>query len=172
MNIVEKYNTAWPSWFEQIKSRLQVQLQGIFHTIEHVGSTAIPGMVAKPIIDIDIVIEPGSFPRVRDRLAMIGYTHQGDQGISGREAFKRIDNIEKPDISLHHLYVCERGSHELQRHLAFRDFMRQHPEWLKQLCDLKLQLCEKYSNDRQAYMDGKATMVSVITELALKCILQ
>jgi len=98
MNIVEKYNTAWPSWFEQIKSRLQVQLQGIFHTIEHVGSTAIPGMVAKPIIDIDIVIEPGSFPRVRDHLAMIGYTHQGDQGISGWEVFKRIDDIDKPPV--------------------------------------------------------------------------
>ncbi len=74
----------------------------------------------------------------------------------------------KHKLPSHHLYVCEKESHELQKHLAFRDFMKAHPEWRQRLNDLKRQLCEKYDNDRQAYIDGKAAMVSEITELALK----
>jgi len=170
VTLVEEYNTAWPSWFEQIKSRLQGQLQGISHTIEHVGSTAIPGMTAKPIIDIDIVIDPGFFPAIRDHLAIMGYVHRGDLGINGREAFGITDEDAKSSLSPHHLYVCERGSNALHEHLAFRDFMKQHPEWRQRLNDLKRFLCEEHDNDRQAYMDGKAAMVRKITELALKCI--
>jgi len=166
-NLVEEYNTAWPSWFEQIRDRIEDQLQGLPHTIEHVGSTAIPGMTAKPVIDIDIVIDPGTFPEIRDCLRKLGYRHQGDLGIIGREAFDLIEDGETPWLPPHHLYVCERGNHELQKHLAFRDFMRQHPEWCQKLSELKRLLCEEYDNDRQAYIDGKAALVADITELAL-----
>ena len=164
---VEKYNTAWPSWFEEIRNRIESQLQGIPHTIEHVGSTAIPGMTAKPIIDIDIVIEAGVFPAVKDRLAMISYIHRGNLGIPGREAFDLTDANIKPSLPPHHIYVCERSNNALQEHLAFRDFMRRHPELRRRLSDLKRFLCEEHDNDRQAYMDGKADMVKEITGLAM-----
>ena len=168
VTLVEEYNTAWPSWFEQIRSRLEDQLQGIPHEIEHVGSTAIAGMVAKPVIDIVIVIDLGALPAVIDHLSVMGYVHRGDLGIPGREAFGLSETNLECSMPLHHLYVCERENKALKDHLAFRDFMRQHPEWCQRLSELKRQLCKKYDNDRQAYMDGKAAMVSQITELALK----
>lgn len=168
MALVEEYNTVWPSWFEQVRSRIEDQLQGIPHTIEHVGSTAIPGMTAKPIIDIVIVINPGAFLVVRERPTKIGYAHRGDLGILGREAFRLTGDEIASNLPPHHLYVCERGNNALQEHLAFRDFLRQSSEWRERLSNLKLQLCKEHANDRQAYMDGKSALVSEITELALK----
>ncbi|MEK7354429.1 MAG: GrpB family protein [Chloroflexota bacterium] len=168
VTLVEEYDTLWPLWFEQLKTRLEGVLHGIHHVIEHVGSTAVPGMTAKPIIDIVIVCEPGGFPVIRDRMATIGYVHRGDLGIQGREAFNATEVALRLNLPPHHLYACEKGNQALLEHLAFRDFMRQHPEWRQKLNALKWSLCEKYDDDRQAYIDGKSAMVREITELALK----
>ena len=167
VTLVEEYNPLWLSWFEQLKARLEGSLHGIPHTIEHVGSTAVPGMTAKPIIDITIVIEAGGFPAVKASLKTIGYAHVGDQEIPGREVFKIPDEERKASLPAHHLYVCEKGAQPLIEFLAYRDFMRVHPEWRQKLGALKWSLCEKYDNDRLAYMDGKSAMVREITELAL-----
>jgi GrpB-like predicted nucleotidyltransferase (UPF0157 family) len=167
VTLVEEYNPLWPSWFEQLRKRLDAPLGGIPKAIEHVGSTAVTGMVAKPIIDIVIVIEPGGFPAIRDPLAEIGYAHNGDQGIPGREVFRIPYEALKAGLPAHHLYVCEEGAQPLVEHLAYRDFMRAHAEWRQKLNALKRALCEKYDNDRQAYIDGKAAMVREITDLAL-----
>ena len=94
-------------------------------------------MVAKPVIDIGIVIDPGALPAVIDRLAVMGYVHRGDLGIMGREVFGLSETDLKCSMPLHHLYVCGRENKALQEHLAFRDFMRQHPEWCQKLSDLK-----------------------------------
>lgn len=166
MALIEEYDSVWPSWFGQVKARIEEQLQGIPHTIEHVGSTAVPGMAAKPIIDIDVVIEHGALPAIIGRLGNIGYLHRGDLGISGREAFDLAD-LAAGQLPPHHLYVCERDNNALQEHLAFRDFMRLHPEWCQRLSDLKRQLCGESGNDRQAYIDGKSSLVREITRLAV-----
>ena len=165
--LVEVYNPLWPLWFEQLKKRLEAALDGVPCAIEHVGSTAVPGMFAKPIIDINIVIEAGGFPLIKDRLATLGYAHNGDQGIPGREVFKIPDEQLKASLPAHHLYACEKGAQPLIEHLAYRDFMRTSPEWRKKLNAFKWELCEKYDNDRLAYQDGKAAMVREITDLAL-----
>lgn len=167
VTLVEDYNPIWPLWFERLKKHLEAVLNDIPHTIQHVGSTAVPGMTAKPIIDATIVVEAGGFPAVKARLKTIGYAHNGDQGIPGREAFKIPDEEKKASLPAHHLYVCETGNQALIEHLAFRDFMRQHPEWQRRLSVHKRELCEKYDNDRQAYIDGKSDMVKEITRLAL-----
>ena len=138
--LVQPYNADWPSWFEQIKSYLEPGLSGFACTIEHVGSTAVPGMVAKPIIDLDIVIPPSSFPEVKQALEVLGYVHQGDLGIPGREAFDLLNDRAGARLPEHHLYVCEEGVHQLRKHLAFRDFMRKHPEWRERLSQLKRDL--------------------------------
>jgi GrpB-like predicted nucleotidyltransferase (UPF0157 family) len=169
ITLVQPYNADWPCWFEQIKSYLEPGLSGLACTIQHVGSTAIPGMVAKPIIDIDIVIPRRCFPDVKQALEVLGYVHQGDLGVPEREAFDLLDDQAGVRLPKHHLYVCETGVDELRRHLAFRDFMRQHPEWREKLNRLKRELCVKHNNDRQAYIDGKADMVEEITRLALEC---
>lgn len=167
ITLVQPYDPAWPSQFEQMRTLLEGSLQGVDYSIEHVGSTAIPGMVAKPIIDLDIVVVAKSFPTVKERLEALGYVHQGDLGVPKREAFKLLDEKKKASLPAHHLYVCEDGAYELRKHLVFRDFMRRHPEWRERLSQLKKELCLKHNNDREAYIDGKAAMVEEITELAM-----
>lgn len=164
--LVRPYNVAWPDWFERLRARIESLLNEVRHTVEHVGSTAIPGMTAKPVIDIDIVIEPTDFQRTRALLGQLGYAHQGDKGISDREAFDLVDVGAKQLLPSHHLYVCMRDAPELHKHLLFRDFLRKHPEWVQRLSEHKVALCERHGNDRQAYMDAKADMVQQITELA------
>jgi len=166
--LVTRYNPAWPSWFEHIKVRLGPALGSITHRIEHIGSTAVPGMTAKPIIDVVIVIEPRTFPAVKTALEAIGYVHEGDKGLPGREAFKLRDADVRVELPAHHLYVCQRDGHELRKHLAFRDFMRSSPEWVRRLSALKWTLCETHDNDREAYMAGKDAMVREITKLGFR----
>ena len=167
-SLVQPYDPAWPIQFEEITTFLKSGLCGIDCAFEHVGSTAIQGMLAKPIIDLNAVIPPGAFPSVKACLETLGYVHQGDLGIEGREAFDLADTAIRCRLPVHHLYVCEKGALELRRQLAFRDFMRAQPEWRERLNCLKQELCTKHRNDRQAYISGKADMVRRITELAMQ----
>jgi GrpB-like predicted nucleotidyltransferase (UPF0157 family) len=166
--LVTPYNLAWPVWFGRLKARIEPFLLDVPHTVEHVGSTAIAGMTAKPVIDIDLVIERADFPRTCDALGRLGYIHEGDKGIPNREAFDLSEASLKGSLPAHHLYVCMKGTPELHKHIIFRDFMRRHPEWIKRLSAHKVELCERYANDRQAYIDGKSEMVRQITEAAKK----
>ena len=168
VTLVRPYDPTWPLHFGQIKTFLESGLVDVDRTIEHVGSTAIPGMMAKPIIDIDIVITQGTFSKVKERLEALGYIHRGDLGVAKREAFGLVDGEAKARLPEHHLYVCEKGVHELRKHLAFRDFMRHHPEWRERLNRIKRELCVKHNNDLQAYIDGKAATVEEITKLAME----
>ena len=163
--LVQPYDAAWPPQFRQVEAYVAPALAGLGCVIEHVGSTSVPGMVAKPIIDLDVVIPPRSFEEVKRRLEVLGYVHEGDLGIPGREAF---DLVEGEPLPKHHLYVCIAGVDELRRHLALRDFLRAHPEWRERLSRHKLDLCVRYGNDRDAYMAGKAEMVGEITRRALE----
>ena len=167
ITLVQPYSPAWPTQFMQMRMFLESGLAGTNCSIEHVGSTAVPGMVAKPIIDLIIVAKPGAFPEAKACLERLGYAHQGDLGIAGREAFDLVDVDTKTRLPNHHLYVCEADAYELRKQLAFRDYMRQHPVWREKLSRLKCDLCVKHDNDRQAYMDGKAFMVEEITRLAM-----
>jgi len=127
MMLIQDYKESWKDHFVQIKNVLDVALIDLDVTIEHVGSTSVPGLAAKPIIDIDIACaKKVNFEAVRESLASIGYTHKGDFGIPNREVFKRDFFLEKHyllDAITHHLYVCLYGSEELKRHLQFRDFL-------------------------------------------------
>ena len=133
--------------------------------IEHVGSTSIPGLSAKPIIDLDIVIRSyDDLPAVVARLESLGYAHEGDLGISGREAFKRDGNDVPRDGTgkvwpRHHLYVCPEGSEGLTRHVAFRDYLRAHPEELAEYEAVKRSLVEHHPHDWEAYTDGKTDYI-------------
>jgi GrpB-like predicted nucleotidyltransferase (UPF0157 family) len=168
VTLVQPYNPDWPLQFRQIKAFVESCINSIEGTIEHVGSTSIPGMIAKPIIDIDIVVTPEDFVAVRKKLKILGYDHQGDLGIPKREVFNLEDGEAREKLPAHHLYVCETGAYELRKHLAFRDFMKQHPRWRDRLNRHKRELCLKYDNDRQSYIDGKSAMVQEITKLAME----
>ena len=160
--IVEDYNSIWKDEFKKIKDELLTALSGQVISIEHVGSTAVEGLCAKPIIDIDIVID-NNFEEVKGLLEMVGYTHEGDLGISGREAFKYVN---KPYLMMHHLYVCNKDNDELYRHITFRDYLRNHIKDREIYNKIKKEMAFKYPQDIDTYMMGKQP---VILEIYRKC---
>ena len=165
--LVDDYNPEWIIWFVTLREFLAKQLGDSYIAIEHIGSTSVPGMVTKPIIDIDIVIRVGAFADIRRELCAIGYRHEGDLGISGREAFDLRTAKMKSSLPAHHLYVCQSDCAELQRHIAFRNYLRRHEAIVVDLSFLKILLVSKHDNDLQAYICGKSEMVRQITENAL-----
>jgi len=168
VTLVEKYNPEWPGWFEEIKTFLGKKVSQACIRIEHVGSTSIPGMTAKPIIDLILVIKPQGFEEVKAHLSERGYYHEGDKGIQGREAFDLIDIPIKSSLPHHHLYVCFEHSAELKKEIAFRDYLKQNEEYAKSLSELKWSLADAFDNDKKAYMEGKTALCREITERALK----
>ncbi len=167
ITLVEEYNPQWLSRFEVIVNYLGPDIRSACLRIEHVGSTSIPGMIAKPIIDIILVIERAHFEVIKTFLKMKGYKHVGDQGINDRQVFKIPDKTLKKILPLHHLYVCPDDSEELKREVAFREFLKTNLEYLNRLSTLKWSLAERYNNDREAYIRGKAALCQEITEKAL-----
>ncbi len=145
--VVEKYNPKWVEQFQTLKEFLKKNTTE-YISIEHVGSTSIPGMNAKPIIDIDVVVEDAAqFLKLKEELSKIGYVHEGDRGILGREAF---DN-EKVTVSInHHLYVCVKDNAELLRHLKFREKLRANPELVDEYNKIKEEILAKVGNDNRA----------------------
>src|SRR5580765_2056212 len=149
------YDEGWSRTFESLAARIRPALGDLVDRIEHVGSTAVPGLAARPIIDIDVVIKNGT--QLQDaiaRLAAIGYQHEGDLGIRGREAFR-----QPASLPIHHLYVCARDAPELKRHLHFRDDLVWSKTLRSRYADLKRQLAVKFPNDRQAYVLGKSEFI-------------
>jgi GrpB-like predicted nucleotidyltransferase (UPF0157 family) len=161
VTLVQKYNPEWPKWFEEIKKFLGEKASRACIRIEHVGSTSIPGMTAKPIIDIIIVIEPERWHEMKSLLEERGYYYRGDQGIKDREVFRLSDETSLPT---HHLYVCPKDNQELKQETAFREYLKRNKADAERLSAFKWSLAEKFNNDREKYMDGKDAMVKEITE--------
>jgi GrpB-like predicted nucleotidyltransferase (UPF0157 family) len=125
-------------------------------------------MIAKPIIDIDVVIQKSRFEETRVRLEEIGYSHLGDLGIAGREAFDLIDPELRHQLPPHHLYVCNTESDELHRHIAFREYLRSHPRAADEYSTIKLDLVKRHSGNRERYIEDKDSLVKRILEKALQ----
>jgi GrpB-like predicted nucleotidyltransferase (UPF0157 family) len=162
--VIVDYDPTWPAQFEELRATFACQLGDRALAIEHVGSTAVPGLAAKPILDIDIVIRVDeSLPEIVALLEPLGYVHQGDRGISGREAFERVGGRDAGGESeiryAHHLYVCREDNAELARHLAFRDYLRLHPVAARGYGDLKRELALRFGRDRAGYSAAKSEFV-------------
>jgi GrpB-like predicted nucleotidyltransferase (UPF0157 family) len=154
---VEDYKPEWKNEFERISNELMAVLAGKIISIEHVGSTSVEGLAAKPIIDIDIdIVTDKNFEDVKQALEFIGYLYEGDLGISGREAF-RYEN--KPHLMKHHLYVCNKENEELHRHITFRDYLRKHKEERDKYCTVKKEMALKYPYDIDSYISGKQPVI-------------
>ncbi len=123
--------------------------------IEHVGSTAVPGLAAKPIIDIDIVVgSAGDVSIAIERLAAIGYSHVGNLGVDGREAFN-----SPPEPPQRHLYVCVQDGTALENHLMLRDFLRKNPDFAAEYGRLKKQLAARFPTEIDKYIAGKTDFI-------------
>ncbi|MDQ6943759.1 MAG: GrpB family protein [Candidatus Eremiobacteraeota bacterium] len=156
--VVVPYDPAWPAAFALLRDRIAPVLGELAVGIEHVGSTAVRGLDAKPIIDIDVVIRHADdLPVVAARLATLGYMHLGDLGIIGREAFRAT-----PDLPRHHVYVCAAGDVTLQAHLSLRDALRADLDLAEQYARLKRGLAARHRDDRDAYSEGKSAFVASV----------
>jgi GrpB-like predicted nucleotidyltransferase (UPF0157 family) len=158
--VVVDYDPAWTRWFESLRSTIWSAVADVATSIEHVGSTAVPGLAAKPVIDIDVVVPARHLPDAITRLATLGYRHEGDRGIPQRESFRR-----PPDSLPHHLYVCPFGSPALANHIAVRDYLRDRPEAALAYGEMKKRLALQYSDDPASYVEGKTTfLVGILRE--------
>lgn len=161
--LIQKYNPNWPQKFAELKYELDLALVGLVYQIEHVGSTAVPDLDAKPILDLDIIYqENAEFEKIRSALLQIGYFHNGDQGIEKREVFKRRGTIINSVLDLipHHLYVCLQGSKGLERHLLSRNYLRKH-EWAREKYQqMKYEIAEQVGQDKKRYAELKELTVN------------
>ena len=163
--VVVDYDPHWVTTFEQLRLKIWPAVADVAMSVEHVGSTSVPGLAAKPIIDMSVVV-----PNAADvamairRLAALGYVHQGNLGVEGREAF------HAPGSSpLHHLYLCTSDSLALRNHLVLRDYLRVHPEIARQYGALKKRLTGQYPEDIDAYTEGKTEVIlTILSEAGLR----
>lgn len=170
MRIIEvvDYAPTWPTAFEELNTLYQEKLNGLYKTIEHVGSTSVPGLAAKPVLDIDIVVEAGAdLTAIVQKLAALGYRHVGNRGIPGREAFKRLDDTVpygagKTKWMEHHLYICGEDSTSLKNHLILRNYLRANASALNEYATLKRKLAQAHPTDISAYIEGKSAFIAAI----------
>jgi GrpB-like predicted nucleotidyltransferase (UPF0157 family) len=166
--MIVEYNEAWPKHFAEVREYLESVLATDVTSIEHVGSTAVAGSVSKPIIDIHLAVpDAGAMARVIETLATLGYVHEGDGEVAGREAFRR----KGPDVPFrdpkrdwfpHHLYASVEGEAGLERHVAFRDHLRSHGADRDAYAELKRSLLAEHGHDREAYELGKAEFTDAV----------
>ncbi len=152
---VVDYDPVWPEVYARLREQVWEAVRDFALAIEHVGSTAVPGLAAKPIIDMDVVVATEADVALAiERLAVLGYVHRGNLGIEGREAFQ-----QPAHLPTHHLYVCLQDSVSLRNHLALRDYLRAHPEAIRAYGELKKNLASQYAHDIDAYIEGKSELI-------------
>lgn len=154
---VVSYDSHWPARYEAEAKRICDAVGEVVVGIHHIGSTAVPGLRAKPIIDILLEVSDLATLDARSpRLEWIGYEAKGENGIPGRRYF-RLEN-EFGDRT-HQLHAFDVSSHQADRHLAFRDYLISHPQVAREYGELKQGLAERFPTDINGYMDGKDSFV-------------
>ncbi len=162
---VTTHDPAWRDNFAAESTRLAGALQEVMVQIHHIGSTAIPGIKAKPVIDI--LVEVTSLQELDWRvgaLTALNYEAMGEFGIPDRRYFRRNDSA---GTRSHQVHAFVQGSHNVTRHLAFRDYMRAHPDVASVYGELKARLAAEHDGDNAAYVNGKSDFVAEHVAIAL-----
>lgn len=163
--IVAPHNPEWPRLFEEEAARVAAALGKGVVAVHHIGSTSVPGLPAKPIIDMLPVvrrIEALDEPEIRERMESLGYEAMGEFGLPGRRYFRKGGNPRT-----HHAHAYQEGHSDVERHLAFRDYLRAHPDVAREYGELKAELARRFPDDIEAYMDGKDAFVKAAEREAL-----
>jgi len=168
------YDAQWPVKFEEEKTQIVEALGDLVADVQHVGSTSVPGLAAKPIIDIMVAIK-GESGMVRSitPLVKIGYVCLGEFGIPGRNYYRR--NAEVAGLGLshggiartHHLHTFPAGHAEWDRHIQFRDYLRSHPDAARDYETLKRDLASQFPADMDGYTDAKTEFIKAIEAKAM-----
>ncbi len=160
--VVSPYSDDWPRQFARVEAGLREALRGVpIHSIEHVGSTSVPGMAAKPILDIDIIVDPDAVKATVAGLEAVGYGHRGDLGVEGREALDAPD-----DDPLRHVYVCIDGTLHVRNHLAVRTILRSRCDLRDAYAAAKLDLAADPSMDIDTYIARKSHVLQQVLALS------
>ena len=160
------HDPEWRQEFEREAAQITAVLGGGVVTVHHIGSTAIPGIYAKPVLDMLLVVQNhAELDEKQVQMEALGYIALGEFGIPGRRYFRR-DNAEGDRT--HQVHAFEAGSPQIDRHLAFRNYMIAHPDIARQYSDLKRELAAKHPNDIEAYMDGKDEFIQEIDRQAAR----
>ena len=155
------YTQEWMRLFEDEKSRLQAAVGEFVLDIQHVGSTSIPGMAAKPIIDIAIAVNDFEEAGICIRpIEQLGYEYRGENGIPRRHFFV------KGEARSHHIHMNEISSRDWNDQILFRDYLTRHAETAGEYAELKKELARQYPADPVAYLDGKAPFIQQVLERA------
>ena len=162
--VIVDYDPQWPLRFEAAKRTISQDVGSLVVSIEHIGSTAVPGLAAKPIIDI----MPG-IRRFEDgyacvaHLEALGYDYRGENGIPERHYFDKVDELGHMEL---HAYMVVVGSNFWTPHILFRDYLRAHPSVAQEYSSLKYSLAERYGADRIAYTEGKSNFIEGVLKRA------
>lgn len=152
---VVAYRDEWPVQFQVIAGELRRTLAAVSSAhIEHVGSTSVPGLAAKPVIDIDVVVERNEVQKAVAALESLGYVHRGDLGVAGREAFRAPDEEPRRNV-----YVCEAGTLNVRNHLAVREVLRRREDLRDEYAAVKRTLAADPKMDIGRYMAGKSDVL-------------
>ncbi|HET7295321.1 MAG TPA: GrpB family protein [Vicinamibacteria bacterium] len=149
-----EYDARWPALFDAEARRLREACAGLPLRLEHIGSTAVSGLCAKPVLDI-LAGRPADVPANRyiARLHSAGYEHRGERGVPGREYFHR------GDPRAYHVHLVVENEELWRDYLAFRDRLRADVELKRRYAELKRSLAARFPRNREAYMEGKAAFV-------------
>jgi GrpB-like predicted nucleotidyltransferase (UPF0157 family) len=157
--VVADPDPAWAGWFRRVHDHVWPAVAQVALRIDHVGSTAVPGLAAKPIVDVDIVVgDAADVRRVNEALAGIGYRWRGDLGVPGREAYARV--AVDPDLPPHHLYCVVDGNRAHLDHLLLRDLLREDAGARRRYGELKRRNAADADGDLDRYVKAKANLVA------------
>jgi len=153
------YNSKWKEYFETEKDLLLKKFPGVFLEISHGGSTSVPGMKAKPIIDMFVALgQLDDYKKVKNELEELGYEYRGEEGVPGRQLFAK----GPPERRTHNLQLTTKDNEQWTNHILLREYYIKHPDVMRKYESLKETLAEKYPNDRSSYSKGKNDFVNSV----------
>ncbi len=158
------YNEKWPQKFREEAEKLHLIFGNEVVDIHHIGSTSVPGLKAKPIIDImPVVKDINNVDNYTKAMQEIGYAPKGENGIPGRRYFQKGG-----DNRSHHVHIYQVGSNEIIRHLAFRDYLKTHRVEMRNYGEVKEKLAKQFPYDIESYITGKDDLVKELEQRALR----
>lgn len=160
---LEEFNENWFKEYEIEKEFLSEKLDDIAREIHHVGSTSIKGLMAKPVIDILIVIDNlENISEVEEILKDYGYSNRGHQGVEDRYFFAKGPE----DARTHYIHFVEKNSNTYYNLVYFKKYLIDHQEYITKYCDIKKDLASKYADERSKYTGGKSEFITEVVRLA------
>jgi GrpB-like predicted nucleotidyltransferase (UPF0157 family) len=159
--VVEEYNPEWKNEYKKARLFYERLFEGLDIEIIHVGSTSVEGLWAKPVLDIDIIVK-----NIHERdvvinlLNGVGYTHIGNLGIEGRDAFKYSEDNPHLKWMEHNLYVCIEGNDNVKNHVLLKKHLLNNSDDVEKYSLLKRELANKYPNDIDSYIEGKTELIT------------